>query len=95
MIGDRKSLENDDFRRKPIPGNKLWEALMATLEVFGPSMKEATISELEKDGLDLKMSSQEHTLAEIGEKLSSIFGADGTDVILDQIAKKLRSQGIN
>jgi hypothetical protein len=76
----------------PIPADRLWKALRATLDVFGPSMKEATILELQKNGLDPEKNDQQHTLAEIGEKLSSIFGADGTEVILEQIAKQLRVQ---
>lgn len=90
-----KSLENDDIRKKPFPPAKLWAALNATLDVFGPSMKEATISELHKSGLDPDRQDREYTLAEVGEKLHSIFGIDGTEVILDQIAKRLKSQDNN
>jgi hypothetical protein len=89
----RKSLSDDDFRLKPFPGKTLWRALDATLDIFGSSMKEATISELQKEGLDLQADDKQHTLAEIGEKLSSIFGQDGTEVIVEQIAKKLKSDG--
>ena len=93
MSKERKSLENEDFRSTPIPGERLWKALITTLDVFGPSMKDATILELQKNGLDPEKNDQQHTLAEVGEKLSSIFGADGTDVILDQIERQLKSQG--
>ena len=86
------SLKNQDYRNMPIPADRLWKALRATLDVFGPSMKEATILELQKNGLDPEKNDQQHTLAEIGEKLSSIFGADGTEVILEQIARQLRVQ---
>jgi hypothetical protein len=54
-------------------------------------MKEATLLELQKNGIDLERDSREHSLADLGEKLSSIFGKDGTDVILEQIGKKLKS----
>ena len=94
MSKESKSFGNDDFRKKPIPNGRLWQALNTTLDVFGPSMKGATIAELQKSGLDPDDSSsgQEHTLDEIGDKLSSIFGTDGTEVIIDQIAKRLKSQ---
>ena len=85
-------MEYDDSKRKPIPSNKLWEALATTLDVFGPSMKEATILELQKNGLDLERDPGAHSLADIEEKLSLIFGEDGTNVILDQITKKLEAQ---
>ena len=52
-------------------------------------MKEATILELQKNGLDLEKDTREHSLADIEEKLSLIFGEDGTNVILAQITKKL------
>ena len=93
MVRERKTLENEDIRSTLIPSDRLWKALITTLDVFGPSMKDATILELQKNGLDPEKDDQQHTLAEIGEKLSSIFGADGTDVILDQIARQLKSQG--
>ncbi len=92
MSEGRKSLENNDSRKEPISSIKLWEALTAALDVFGPSMKEATLSELQKTGLDLEHSEENHTIADIGEKLSSIFGPDGTEVILEQIAKRLGLQ---
>ena len=85
------SEESNDFRKKPIPSGRFWEALKATLEIFGPAMKEATILELQKNGIDPENKAQEHTLAELGDKLSSIFGVDGTEVIIDQIAKRLRT----
>ena len=92
MSRERKTLENEDSRSMLIPSDRLWKALITTLDVFGPSMKDATILELQKNGLDPEKDDEQHTLAEVGEKLSSIFGADGTDVILDQIARQLKSQ---
>jgi hypothetical protein len=82
---------NDEFRTKPIPGDELWNALNQTLEVLGPSLKKATILELEKSGLDFKAEAgkQSHTLSELKDKLVMIFGDDGSDVILEQVAKKL------
>ena len=92
MSKESKSLENDDFRKRPIPSGRLWQAVKMTLDVFGPAMKDATIAELQKSGLDPDNDDQkQRTLDEIGEKLSSIFGTDGTEVILNQIAKRLRS----
>ena len=92
MSRERKTLEKEDSRSMPIPNDRLWKALITTLDVFGPSMKYATILELQKNGLDPEKADEQHTLAEVGEKLSSIFGADGTDVILDQIERQLKSQ---
>lgn len=91
MSIERKGMRNDDFRTKPIPGDRLWNALNQTLDVLGPSLKEATISELEKNGLDLRAEAgkQSHTLAELKDKLVMIFGEDGSDVLLEQVAKKL------
>lgn len=88
---ERKDIRNDDFRTKPIPGDRLWDALNQALEVLGPPLKKATILELEKNGLDLKAEAgkQSHTLAELKDKLVMIFGDDGSDVILEQVAKKL------
>ncbi len=93
MSVERKGMPNDDFRTKPIPGDRLWDALDQTLDVLGPSLKSATILELEKNGLDLKAEAgkQSHTLAELKNKLVMIFGDDGSDVILEQVAKKLAS----
>jgi hypothetical protein len=93
MSIERKDMRNDDFRTKPIPGDRLWVALNQTLDVLGPSLKEATISELEKNGLDLRAEAgkQSHTLNELKEKLVMIFGDDGSDVLLEQVAKKLTS----
>jgi hypothetical protein len=91
MSSEGRPPESDDFRTTPIPSKRLWEALTGTLEIFGPSMKEATLLELQKNGIDLERDSREHSLADLGEKLSSIFGKDGTDVILEQIGKKLKS----
>ena len=82
-------MEDDDYRRKLISSSKLWDALTTTLDVFGPSMKKATILELQKNGLDLEKDTREYSLADIKEKLSLIFGEDGTNVILAQITKKL------
>ncbi|MGI0025218.1 MAG: hypothetical protein ACREA4_08750 [Nitrososphaera sp.] len=81
-----------DSKRKPIPSNRLWKALATTLDVFGPAMKEATILELQKNGLDLEKDPGEHSLQDIEEKLSLIFGEDGTNVILDQMTKKLEAR---
>lgn len=92
MSDERRSVKNNNIRTTPIPSGRLWEALTTTLEVFGPSLKDATIMELQKSGIDPQNDSHEYTLAELGDKLSSIFGVDGTEVILDQIARKLRSQ---
>ncbi len=89
MDEERKSPENDDYRKQPIPSAKLWEALKATLDVFGPAMKEATLSELQKGGLDPAEGIKELTIAESGERLASIFGKDGTEVILLQLSKRL------
>jgi hypothetical protein len=87
---ERKDMRNDDFRTRPIPGDRLWDALNQTLDVLGPSLKKATIIELEKNGLDLKAEAgKSHTLAELKDKLVMIFGDDGSDVILEQVAKKL------
>jgi hypothetical protein len=88
---ERKGMRNDDFRTKLIPGDRLWDALDQTLDVLGPSLKKATILELEKNGLDLKAEAgkQSHTLAELRDKLVMIFGDDGSEVILEQVAKKL------
>ncbi|HEY8140421.1 MAG TPA: hypothetical protein VIE86_05000 [Nitrososphaera sp.] len=88
---ERKDIRNDDFRTKPILGDRLWDALNQTLDVLGPSLKKATIIELEKNGLDFKAEAgkQSHTLAELKDKLVMIFGDDGSDVILEQVAKKL------
>lgn len=91
MSGERKGLENDAFRRKPIASGMLWEALKATLDILGPSMKDATISELQKSGVDPEGIEREYTLEEIGAKLSTIFGKDGTEVILVQLTKRLRA----
>ncbi|HEX2014169.1 MAG TPA: hypothetical protein VLA68_02975 [Nitrososphaera sp.] len=84
-------MESGDFRKRPISTEKLWEALGKTLDVFGPALKEATILELEKNGFDFGRdgSTRSYTLDELGQKLSIIFGQDGTEVILDQLAKKL------
>ncbi len=84
-------MRNDDFRTKPIPGDRLWDALNQTLDVLGPSLKKAAILELEKNGLDFKAEAgkKSHTLAELKDKLVMIFGDDGSDVILEQVAKKL------
>jgi hypothetical protein len=92
MSSERGSPESDDFRNVLIPSKRLLEALTGTLEVFGPSMKEATLLELQKSGIDLERDAREHSLADLGDKLSSIFGKDGTDVILEQIGKRLNSQ---
>lgn len=73
----------------PIPSNRLWKALAETLEICGASMKDATITELQKQGIDLERDGQDRSLADIGEKLSTIFGKDGTEVIIEQIGKKL------
>lgn len=91
MSTDENGMRNDDFRSRPIPGDRLWDALDQTLEVLGPSLKKATILELEKNGLDLRTGGgkQSHTLAELKDKLVMIFGDDGSDVILEQVAKKL------
>jgi hypothetical protein len=91
MSVERKGMSNDDFRTRPIPGGRLWDALDQTLDVLGPSLKKAAISELEKNGLDLKAEGgkQSHTLAELKDKLVMIFGDDGSDVIVEQVAKKL------
>ena len=90
MSEGSKSLDDDQFMERPVPSRVLWEALVMTLEVFGPSMKEATLLELKNSGLDLENDNRDHSLADLGEKLSSIFGKDGTDVILEQIGKKLK-----
>ena len=79
-----------DFRTTRIPSERLWKALTETLEIFGDSMKDATIVELQKQGIDLERDGQDRSLADIGEKLSSIFGKDGTEVIIEQIGKKLK-----
>jgi hypothetical protein len=91
MSIERKGNRNDDFRTKPIPGDKLWNALNQTLDVLGQSLKKATILELEKNGLDFRAEAgkQSHTLSELKGKLVMIFGDDGSDVILEQVAKKL------
>ena len=91
MGEERKSLENDNYGNQPIPSAELWEALKATLDVFGPAMKEATLSELQKGGLDPAESGKELTLAEISERLSSIFGKDGTEVIMLQLSRRLKA----
>ena len=91
MSSEKRSPVGDDFRKIAFPSKRLWEALTGTLEIFGPSMKEATLLELQKNGIDLERDDREHSLADLGEKLSAIFGKDGTDVILEQIGKKLKS----
>jgi hypothetical protein len=91
MSNEPKSTNNDDIRKKPIAADKLWEALRATLDIFGPSMKEATILELQKSGLEPDAVGREFTLAEVRDRLRSIFGTDGTDVIIEQVARRLKS----
>jgi len=93
MSEDRKSLENDASGRKSVPSNELWEALRKTLDVFGPSLKEATLSELQNSGLDFDPARlPQFTLDDLKEKLIVIFGEDGTEVIMAQLAKNLATR---
>lgn len=93
MSEDRKSLENDASGRKSIPSNELWEALRKTLDVFGPSLKDATLLELEKNGLDFDPESlPQYSLEDLKEKLIVIFGKDGTEVIMEQLGKNLATR---
>lgn len=82
-------MEADDVRSRPIKGSRLWDALNRTLDVFGPAMKGATIAELERNGLELERDSREYTLDQLSEKLRVIFGKDGTEVVIEQVAKNL------
>jgi hypothetical protein len=92
MVEDRKSAKEDDLMDKPIQGSKMWEALKRTLDVFGPTMKGATIAELERNGLALEGDPNEYTLTQLGEKFQVIFGKDGTEVIIEQVARNLHAR---
>ncbi|MGH9876399.1 MAG: hypothetical protein ACRD5H_02075 [Nitrososphaerales archaeon] len=94
MSAEGETVDTDEISKKPIPKNELWEALNKTLDVFGPSLKEATITELEKNGIELASgtASKEYTLQELKDKLKIIFGDDGTEVILEQLVKHLASR---
>lgn len=82
--------ESEDFKSKPIAASKLLDALNETLDVFGPFLKDATLLELKKGGFDLESGTiEEYTLSDLSRRLGYIFGKDGTEVIIDQIAKRL------
>ena len=78
--------ENSDYQR-PIPSNRLKEALGEASAVLGRAAQDAMFHDLELNGITLR--DRPYTLLEMRDALRKVFGHDGTTLLMQRLQRAL------
>jgi hypothetical protein len=79
--------ENSDYER-PIPSNRLKEALGEASAVLGGAAQDATFHDLELNGITLR--ERPYTHLEMCDALRKVFGHDDTTLLMQRLQKALK-----
>jgi hypothetical protein len=75
----------------PIAALELKQALSKLKDLLGATITQNLITKLENMGIELSNDKEAYSLHEIREALDIIFGIDASEILMQRIAKDLRT----
>ena len=85
------SSEHDDFDDRIFSGAALRKALEETLSMLGATWKEKILEDLEHSDMRFDRKSK-YTVGQIREKLQSLLGKDGAELLMERLKKALTTK---
>ena len=80
--------ENSNYD-KPLPSDRIKDALNEASAVLGRSAQDAMFSDLEFNGITFK--DRQYTLRQVQDALRKIFGHEGTSLLMQRVERVLDS----